>query len=458
MIELDLEGIAAATGGTAHGRARVTGPATIDSRDVPPGGLFVAIPGEHVDGHAYAEAAVRAGAAAVLCTRPVAAPHVLVPDATVALGLLARATHDRLDRLSTVGLTGSSGKTSTKDLLAHVLEPLAPTVAPTGSFNNELGVPLTVLRADPSTRYLVVEMGARGRGHIAALCRISPPDVAVVLNVGTAHQGEFGSVDDTAVAKGELVEALGPGGTAVLNADDPRVAAMAGRTAGQVLTFGRGGDVRLVDLLTDAAGHPRITLAHGPDRETFVLPQIGGHHGSNAAATAAVAVALGVDLATVAARLATATVRSPHRMARHVRPDGLVVVDDSYNANPESVAAALRSVADLGAPGDGGRTVVVLGEMLELGADSADHHRRIGALARELGIGLVVAVGPGASPVVEGAGALATGVPDVAAAVELLHEQVGPGDLVLVKASRSARLERVVTALLADARHTSEGV
>ena len=242
MIPLTLAEIAALTGGSlapAEAAARtVTGPVIIDSRRVTDGALFAALPGERADGHDYAPAAVAAGAAGVLATRPVpGAPAVVVPDVTVALGALAKGVLGRLPAATVTGITGSSGKTSTKDLAAQVVEHLGPTIAPEDSFNNEIGLPLTVLRAGASTRFLVLEMSARGIGHIAALCDIAPPRIGAVLNVGRAHAGEFGSLDAVAKAKGELPEALPADGVAVLNADDPRVVAMAARTAARVVTF-----------------------------------------------------------------------------------------------------------------------------------------------------------------------------------------------------------------------------
>ena len=243
MIPLTLAEIAALTGGSlapAEAAARtVTGPVIIDSRRVTDGALFAALPGERADGHDYAPAAVAAGAAGVLASRPVpGAPAVVVPDVTVALGALAKGVLGRLPAATVTGITGSSGKTSTKDLAAQVVEHLGPTIAPEDSFNNEIGLPLTVLRAGAATRFLVLEMSARGIGHIAALCDIAPPRIGAVLNVGRAHAGEFGSLDAVAKAKGELPEALPADGVAVLNADDPRVLAMAARTAARVVTFG----------------------------------------------------------------------------------------------------------------------------------------------------------------------------------------------------------------------------
>ncbi|TXL62835.1 UDP-N-acetylmuramoyl-tripeptide--D-alanyl-D-alanine ligase [Aeromicrobium terrae] len=445
MIRLGLGEIAEIVGGVEHGDAGtvVSGDPTLDSRDVRPGALFVALAGEHVDGHDYATEAVAAGAAAVLASRVVEAPCVVVDDVTVALATLATEVLRRLGT-TVVAVTGSQGKTSVKDLLAQVLEPTGPTVAPRGSFNNDLGVPLTVLRIDEDTRFLVVEMGARGIGHIAALCRIAPPDVSLVLNVGHAHVGEFGSPNVTAQAKGEIVDALSADGTAVLNADDHRVAAMADRVAGRVLTFGRAGDVTLGDVELDAAGEPHFSLTYRGETVDVHVPQIGAHHAANAAAAAAAGIALGLDLPTISERLGRAGAQSPMRMARHVRSDGLVVIDDAYNANPESMAAALQTLPSLG----GHRTIAVLGEMLELGPDSADQHRAVGRLAADLGIDLVLAVGPGAAGIAEGAGERGRAVADVSEAVSALSAWLAPDDVVLVKASRGARLERVTEALL----------
>ncbi len=444
MIVMSIAEIGDVVDGQVHGAGDtpVTAPATIDSRDLQPGGLFAALPGEHVDGHDFAGKALAAGASAVLASRPVDDPCIVVDDVTAALARLATHVLGRLDPV-VIAITGSQGKTSVKDMLAAVLEPSGPTIAPVGSFNNELGVPLTVLRADQQTRFLVVEMGARGVGHIASLCRIAPPDVAVVLNVGQAHVGEFGSPDVTAQAKGEMVEALSANGTAVLNADDARVAAMASRTAARVLTFGEAGDVVLGEVRLDD-GQPVFTLAHDGVSVEVHVPQIGAHHAPNAAAAATTALAVGLDLPTVAERLDRAGARSPMRMERHVRADGLVVIDDAYNANPESMAAALRALAGFG----GSRTVAVLGEMLELGDGSHDAHVEIGRLSAELGVDRVLAVGSGAAGIAVGAGDRGTAVADVDEALRELSAWLTPVDVVLVKASRGVRLERVTEALL----------
>jgi UDP-N-acetylmuramoyl-tripeptide--D-alanyl-D-alanine ligase len=445
MIVMSVADVGEVVGGQVHGEGStpVTAPVTLDSRDVQPGGLFAALAGEHVDGHEFAAQALAAGASAVLSSRPVDEPCIVVDDVTRALARLAAHVLGQLDPV-VIAVTGSQGKTSVKDLLADVLEPAGPTIAPVGSYNNDLGVPLTVLRVDPETKFLVVEMGARGVGHIAGLCRIAPPDISVVLNVGQAHVGEFGSADVTAQAKGEIVEALSPGGTAVLNADDPRVAAMASRTSARVLTFGEKGDVTLGDVRLDEVGEPHFTLAHAGTSVEVHVPQIGAHHAANAAAAATTALALGFDLPAVAERLDHAAARSPMRMARHVRDDGLVVIDDAYNANPESMAAALHALAGIGE----GRRVAVLGEMLELGDASHDSHVEVGRLAARLGIDHVVAIGVGAAGIAAGAGERATTVADVDEAVRHLNAWLSPTDVVLVKASRSVRLERVAEALL----------
>ncbi len=465
MTPMSLAAVAVVVGGTVGGTDTpddlvVSGGASADSRSVPAGGLFVAVEGERADGHDYAAQAVTSGAVACLGRRAVPVPHVLVDDPVAALGRLARHQVDGLvaHGLAVVGVTGSSGKTSTKDLLAAVLEPLGPTVAPQGSFNTEVGVPVTALAADPSTRHLVVEMGARGIGHIAYLCGITPPRVGVVLNVGAAHAGEFGSTEATARAKGELVAALPPDGVAVLNADDPHVAAMAGLTTARVVRFGLAADadVRAEEVVLDDLGRPSFVL-RAPDRAPVrvTLPLHGAHHVGNALAAAAVGLELGADGAGVAAALAGAVPRSPWRMEVTSRADGVTVVNDAYNANPDSTAAALGALAAMAV---GRRSWAVLGEMLELGAASAAEHEAAGRLAVRSGVQRVVAVGEGARPVHDGAlaegateGEGSVAVPDVGSALAVLRAGVRPGDVVLVKASRSSGLEVVAAAVLADA-------
>jgi UDP-N-acetylmuramoyl-tripeptide--D-alanyl-D-alanine ligase len=460
MIPLTLTEIAQVVGGTVHADVdvEVTGPAFIDTRKPEPGGLFVAFEGEHVDGHDFAAAAVDAGAAAVLCTRPLDVPCVVVPDARQALAQLARHVIGRLTDTKVVALTGSQGKTSTKDLIAHVLSSAGTTVATVGSFNNELGFPLTVLRADPATEYLVLEMGARGVGHIRTLCEVAPPYLSLVLNVGKAHIGEFGSQQAIAQAKGEIVEALTDDGLAVLNADDPLVAGMASRTVATVRTYGTGADVdvRLEGLALDDLGRPRFRLVAGGSSAEVQLQLVGEHHATNACAAAAAALALGLPLDTVAAALADVTAISGGRMEVHQRADGVTVIDDAYNANPDSMRAGLKALAAIGRRRPEARTIAVLGEMLELGSSSMEEHDAVGRLAVRLDIHRLLVVGEGARPIHLGAslegswGEESVFVPDNDAALDWLHRNLEPDDVVLFKASNAAKLSRVARAVLAD--------
>jgi UDP-N-acetylmuramoyl-tripeptide--D-alanyl-D-alanine ligase len=457
MIELTLAEVAELTGGALTGAegARVTGKVTLDSRTVASGDLFVAVVGERVDGHDFLGAAVAAGAVAALASRADdALPTIVVDDPVAALGRLAAGVHARLTGggLRTVGITGSSGKTSTKDLLGQVLAAAGPTVSPPGSYNNDIGLPLTVLDADAATRFLVLEMGARGPGHIARLCRVARPQIGVVLNVGSAHLGEFGSPEGTAQAKGELVEALPADGTAVLNADDPRVLGMAPRTVARVLTTGRGAAaaVRAADVTLDDSARPRFTLVAAGEEHPVALQVVGEHQVANALSAAGAALAAGMPPARVAEALSAAGPRSRWRMEVDRRPDGVTVVNDAYNANPESMRAALAALTGL----PGGRRIAVLGAMAELGPDAPAEHERLGRDAAA-GVDLIVAVGPDAVGIAEGAvaagrraGEESVHVPDRAAALELLSEVLRPGDVVLVKASRSYGLELLAADLL----------
>lgn len=447
MIALTLAEVADAVGGELIGadpRARVTGSVEFDSRRVGPGALFVAFAGDTVDGHDFAATAVRQGAVAVLATRPVDTPAVLVDDARAAMGRLATAVLRRLPELTVVGVTGSSGKTTTKDLLAGVLARLGPTVATAGSFNNELGLPHTVLRADAATRYLVLEMGARGPGHIRYLCELAPPRIGVVVNVGVSHIGEFGSIEVIATTKAELVGALPPaavGGLAVLNADDARVRAMAAGTDADVVLAGEApdADVRAVDVVLDDRGRAEYTLLAGGAATPVRLAAAGRHQVGNSLLAAAVALRLGLDPDGVAAGLSGLRLASERRMDVFDRPDGVTVIDDSYNANPASMAAALRALADIGRDR---RTVAVLGYMAELGETERAGHEEVGRLAAELGVHRLIAVGRAAAPLLDGAvsvprwGGESVQVSDQEAAVARLRAELRPGDVVLVKGSR----------------------
>jgi UDP-N-acetylmuramoyl-tripeptide--D-alanyl-D-alanine ligase len=394
----------------------------------------------------------------LLASRPVpGVPAFVVPDVTVALGALAKGVLGRLPAATVAGITGSSGKTSTKDLTAQVVEHLGPTISPAGSFNNEIGLPLTVLRADASTRFLVLEMSARGIGHIAALCDIAPPRIGAVLNVGRAHAGEFGSLDAVAKAKGELPEALPADGVAVLNADDPRVLAMAARTAARVVTFGiqaRAAGVRAEDIGLDDLGRASFRLVMPDASAPVTLRLHGAHHVANALAAAAIAAELGLDTPAIAAALSEATARSKRRMELRERADGVLVVNDSYNANPDSTRAALEALGHLAQGGR--RGFAVLGHMAELGDIADESHAEVGRLAARAGVAGLIAVGEEARPVLDGARAEpgwhgeAVAAPDASTAVEVLDNLLRPGDVVLVKASKSAGLWEVADRLLAE--------
>ena len=492
MITLSIAEIAEIVGGRlsdidpAEAAATyVTGTVEFDSRALTRGGLFLALPGAVSDGHDFATDAVAAGAVAVLAARPVGTPAIVVPPVAAsdaragvlehdtdgsgaavlgALARLAAAVAARLvgGGLRIVGITGSSGKTSTKDLIAAVLRPLGEVVAPPGSFNNELGLPWTVLRASEQTDYLVLEMSARHLGNIAELARIAPPSIAVVLNVGTAHLGEFGSREIIAMTKGELVEAVPANGVAILNADDALVAAMAARTSARVVTVGRSpaADVRAEDVDLDELARPRFTLVTAAGRTPVRLAVHGEHQVGNALSAAAVALECGATPDQVAIALAAAAPASPHRMAVRTRPDGVTVINDAYNANPESMRTGLQALAVMSRqPGGRRRSWAVLGEMGELGEDSIAEHDRIGRLAVRLDISRLVIVGTGRSVNAMHQGAIMEGswgsesvmVRDADAALALLLSELATGDVVLVKASNAVGLGALAEMLAAAA-------
>lgn len=445
--------IAEAVGGDLHADPEILVTSVVrDSRDVTKGSLFVALWGERLDGHDYVGTAASAGAAVHLVSVPVELPHILVADTTVALGLLAGAYLETLRAhgdVTVIAITGSVGKTTTKDLLAQILPSV---MAPIGSYNNEIGLPLTVLEADSTTRFLVLEMGASGLGHITYLTAIAPPDVVVVLVVGQAHMGEYDSIDDIAKAKAEIIEGRAPGATVVLNADDPRVAAMAS-LAPEAIMFGVGttaADVRAEGLRTDG-GRARFEVIHGADRADVALRLVGEHHVTNALAATAVALVCGIPLVDVAARLNAAEPVSPHRMALTERADGVTILDDSYNASPESMRAALRALRDVG---QGGRTFAVLGEMLEMGDASVAAHDEVGHLVVRLCVDHLLVVGTGARATYDAAvregsfGDEAAYVDTISEAATYLESRVKSGDTVLVKASHGAGLWRLADDLV----------
>lgn len=495
MIAMSVAEIAEIVGGrlcdiaaSQAAETYVSGTVEFDSRRISSGGLFLALPGARVDGHEHAAAAVAAGAVAVLAARPVGVPAIVVDPVPgdrsagvlehdrdgsgaavlAALAKLAAAVAARLvaGGLRIVGVTGSSGKTSTKDLLAAVLAPLGEVVAPPGSFNNELGHPWTVLRATEDTAYLILEMSARHRGNIAALAAIAPPSIAVVLNVGTAHLGEFGSREAIAQTKAELPQSVPESGVVVLNVDDPAVAAMAATTGARVVRVSRVAPPDAAEADTVWAGpvhldplaRPRFTLHSAAGSVEVALGVHGDHQVGNALCAAAVALECGATLDQVAEALGRAQSASAHRMAVHTRADGVTVIDDSYNANPDSMRAGLQALAWMARQQQTPRrSFAVLGEMAELGEDAITEHDRIGRLAVRLDVSRLIVVGTGRAmsamhhgAVMEGSwGAESIMVADTDAALAVLDREVQPGDVVLVKASNSAGLAAVAEALIA---------
>lgn len=449
MIPLSLTHLARAAGGRLAGitpeaaeQLIVDGPVVTDSRQCAPGGLYVARIGEQADGHDFIPQACAAGAVAAMTTRVVeGVPCIVVDDIQDGFAALARGVLDAATDLVVVAITGSSGKTSTKDLLGQVLGATAPTVAPEGSYNSEVGVPLTVTRITPDTRYLVAEMGARGIGHVAYLARIAPPQVAIVLNVGSAHLGEFGSRAAIARAKGELVEALPDHGLAVLNHDDDEVRVMAARTSARVVTVSASGNesatLRAIDVVLDASSRPTFTITDGRERWPVSLGLHGIHHVGNALAVFAAARECGLDPHQITAALAEATPLSRWRMEVTERADGVTIVNDGYNANPDSMRAALDALAIMSADGSR-RTIAVLGTMLELGEDSDEEHARTGRYALDSGVDLLVCVGAGGPALGRSGDERVRILADADAAYEHLVREIRPGDVVLFKSSRDA--------------------
>lgn len=516
MIPLTIARIAEIVGGkldnVSDPQAVVSGPVEFDSRKIVAGGLFLALPGAKVDGHDFAEKAHEAGAVVTLAARPVGTPAIIVPsdaasatasdtasvtasdaasatasayvyahdsDGSVralltALAKLARAVVTEListKALSVVGVTGSAGKTSTKDMLAALLSTAGPTIAPPGSFNNEIGHPYTALRCGSDTEFLVAELSARGLGHIAQLAEIAPPRIGLVLNVGSAHLGEFGSKDTIAQAKGELIEAVPPaadGGVAVLNADDPAVAAMATRTRGKVVTFSACGDTAAdyfaSDVVLDDLARARFQLHSRQAGSVEInLQVVGAHQVSNAVAAAAVAAEAGVAIEQIAVCLNDYLAVSAHRMDVRERADNVTIINDAYNANPESMraglaalsSAALSSTSLSSAAKQPSQAIAVLGEMSELGDDASAVHRELGMQLAEFAVDTLVAVGKTNNIAALVEGALEAGidtrhVADVNGATRTVEEILRSAqhrDVVLVKASNAWSLWRVAEQL-----------
>lgn len=466
MIAGTLEEFAAAVGGTLHNApsgVRISGEVRTDSREVQAGDLFVALIGEQQDGHRYAAVAAGRRAAALLVAHPVdaPAPQIVVEDTLAALHRLAawmvgRARSEgALEQV--IGITGSAGKTTTKLLLGAILAGVGPTVIPEKSFNNEVGAPVTMLRVTAETQFLVSEMGASHRGDVAALAALCHPTVGVELQVGLAHIGEFGSRDAIRVAKQELVEELPATGTAVLNADDSRVRTMAEHTPARVVWFGRSedSDVRILDVSRQEA-RLRVVL-RTPDTEQLSVEVglVGEHNAWNIAAAVAAARAVGVSDAQIAAGLATVHHGERWRMQLMPRPDGVLILNDAYNASPGSMTAALKTLATFRDAAH--RSVAVLGAMSELGEASESAHATVGREAVRTGVGLLVVVGESARPIADAAAQQPESgeivfVSDATEADDYLREALRPGDVVLVKSSNASGLRLLGDRLAGEAR------
>lgn len=447
-----MSDVARAVDGLLLGGEAVVSSVAIDSRDVRPGGLFVALPGTRTDGGRFVPEAFANGAAGVLVrdNLTVEGPSVCVRSTNDALIKLATDERDRMDA-TVVGVAGANGKTSTKDMTAAVLAGRLRTHASPESFNNEVGLPVTLLDAPADSQVVVAEMGARRAGDVAMLCRIARPTVIVVTNVGVAHLEIFGSWERIVAASAEPVDALPPDGVAVLNADDPVVAGYGERVTGHVVTFGLSGsaDVRAEGVSLDPEGRARFTLVAGEERVAVALAVPGEHMISNALAAAAVGRVFEVPLSEAAAALGAATV-SHWRMETFTTPQGVRVVNDAYNANPESVAAALRAARWMAGQS---HLIAVLGTMAELGPISMQEHERVGELAARLRVDRLITVGPAARPIAT-AGVREGVEPDNVAAYETADEALDdvrrsaePGDVVLFKGSRVAGLERLAEAM-----------
>lgn len=488
MIKLRLDEIAAIVGGTladATGAETITGNVEFDSRKIKVGDLFIALAGAKVDGHDYADIALRQGAVGVLAARPVGVPAVIVPPVTevnhqsyatehdtdgsmaavlAGMAKLARYVVGKLSAngLTVIGVTGSAGKTSTKDMLNSILSTVGETVAPPGSFNNEIGHPYTTLRCTETTQFLVAEMSARGIGHIAHLAAIAPPHIGVVLNVGTAHMGEFGSRENIAQAKGELVEALPADGIAVLNADDAYVAAMLERTRATMWDFSttKPAQVTATDITLDALSRPSFTLSATDNNGTnhtarVILKVFGAHQVPNALAAITAALAAGVTFEAAAAALSAHTAQSAHRMDVLDAGDGVIVIDDAYNANPESMRAGLETLALTKAQKPTPvKAIAVLGPMAELGNNASGEHAELMDIVAQQGIDVVVIVGTddNARAMINAAAKLglqSISTADTHEAAAAVLEVLAPGDVVLVKASNVYQLWQVAEAVLA---------
>jgi UDP-N-acetylmuramoyl-tripeptide--D-alanyl-D-alanine ligase len=451
MIAMKSSEIASVVQGTLHGEdVTVSQAAVINSSEATPGSLFLAIKGERVDGHDFVADARTHGAALTLSTKSVEGPHIVVTDVVVALGKLAQHVRSNLLNLTVIGITGSQGKTTTKELMASILSAAAPTVAPHGNFNNEIGAPLSLLHCTEATKYCIVEMGARHKGDIAHLCTIAQPNIGVVLKVGTAHLGEFGSIEAIAETKSELISSLSAEATGILGTYDAFTPKMAALHKGKNLTFGEGAecDIRATDIeIREGRAHFDLVTPEG--RSAVGLRIVGLHQVANALAVASVATVLGFSLDQIASGLSTAESQAKWRMEINELPS-LVLINDAYNASPEAMAAALQTLVHF-AQERGGESWAFLGKMNELGESSDADHAGVGTLASELGIDHLVCVGAPqyGAKITAGSATTVHLCADKAEAL-VVAAHINPGDVVLVKASRSEKLEELADSISAQ--------
>ena len=448
MIPLQASAIAAIVGGTFHGQdLLVTEPPVLNSADAVPGSLFLALRGENVDGHDFATDAFSHGAVVALVTKAISGNYILVDDVTRALGALAHHVRKELKNLSVVGITGSQGKTTTKELLASVLSQVAETVAPSGNYNNDLGAPISLLRCTETTKFCIVEMGARHLGDIAKLVAIAEPDIGVVLKVGTAHLGEFGSVEKIALTKSEMISSLRDSAVAILGNYDAYTPKMSELHKGKVVRFGEDSNcsIRATDI-EFREGRAHFDLVTPEGRSAVALRIVGLHQVANALAVAAIATELGLTLDQIAGGLSTAESNARWRMEIIELPQ-LLLINDSYNASPEAMSAALSTLA-LFAQERGGESWAFLGKMHELGESSQSDHAAIGTLAQELGIDHLVCVGaPEFAATMDQNGPTSIHLCSDKAEALVIAENVNQGDVLLIKASRSEKLEELADAI-----------
>ena len=451
MIAMKASEIASVIQGTLHGEdVTVSQAAVINSSEATPGSLFLAIKGERVDGHDFVADARAHGAVLTLSTKSVEGPHIIVTDVVVALGKLAQHVRSNLLNLTVIGITGSQGKTTTKELMASILSAAAPTVAPHGNFNNEIGAPLSLLHCTEATKYCIVEMGARHKGDIAHLCTIAQPNIGVVLKVGTAHLGEFGSIEAIAETKSELISSLSAEATGILGTYDAFTPRMAALHKGKNFTFGEGAecDIRATDIeIREGRAHFDLVTPEG--RSAVGLRIVGLHQVANALAVASVATVLGFSLDQIASGLSTAESQAKWRMEVNELPS-LVLINDAYNASPEAMAAALQTLVHF-AQERGGESWAFLGKMNELGESSDADHAGVGTLASELGIDHLVCVGAPqyGAKITAGSATTVHLCADKAEAL-VVAAHINPGDVALVKASRSEKLEELADSISAQ--------